>query len=119
MTRKPLQYSQSLMIAIEDQRAKVDTREILTRSQQKLQAEVQELETLEDEKKMIAKDLADCRNNILGLVRLYDTLEAQEQDIDVLLQAARDSVHALRSKGIEVPEARKGETQQQAIARNG
>lgn len=103
MSRKPLQHSQSLAMAIEEQRAKADTRQILTRSQAKLADELKNLAALESEKAGISTDLASTRANLLGLTKLYDRLEGEERDIDVLIRASRDAVHALRSEGIEVP----------------
>lgn len=103
MTRKPLQHSQSLAMAIEEQRAKTDTRQILTRSQAKLADELKNLANLEGEKAVISSDLAQTRTNLLSLTKLYDRLEGEERDIDVLIRASRDAVHALRSEGIEMP----------------
>ena len=102
MSRKPLQHSQTLALAIEEQRAKTDNRQILTRSQAKLADELKNLAALESEKAGISTDLASTRANLLGLTKLYDRLEGEERDIDVLIRASRDAVHALRSEGIEV-----------------
>ena len=56
MSRKPLQHSQSLAMAIEEQRAKTDTRQILTRSQAKLADELKNLAALESEKAGISTE---------------------------------------------------------------
>ena len=103
MSRKPLQHSQSLAMAIEEQRAKTATRQILTRSRAKLADELKNLAALESENAGISTDLASTRANLLALTKLYDRLEGEERDIDVLIRASRDAVHALRSEGIEVP----------------
>ena len=70
MSRKPLQHSQSLAMAIEEQRAKTDTRQILTRSQAKLADELKNLAALESEKAGISTDLASTRANLLDGTRI-------------------------------------------------
>ena len=97
MSRKPLQHSQSLAMAIEEQRAKTDTRQILTRSQAKLADELKNLAALESEKAGISTDLASTRANLLALTKLYDRLEGEERDIDVLIRASRFHEERLRA----------------------
>lgn len=103
MSRKPLQHSQSLAMAIEEQRQRPIPARYSPGRRRNSPDELKNLAALESEKAGISTDLALTRANLLALTKLYDRLEGEERDIDVLIRASRDAVHALRSEGIEVP----------------
>ena len=102
MSRKPLQHNLALQHAIEEMRGDVDNRQILTRSQQRLDQGLTNVASYQMEAKLIRDDIKKTRGNIVQMTKLLDTLEGQERDIEVLLKSELDSVNALQQAGVSI-----------------
>lgn len=92
-----------LQLKIDEKRREVGGRDILTRSQAALSDLVAELAALEDERGEIVGERDQCGKNIVDLTMIYDKLDDQVTDIDALIAAKRNSVHALESAGVKLP----------------
>lgn len=92
-----------LQLKIDEKRREVGGRDILTRSQAALADLSNELSALDDERSEMVAERERCGGNIVSLTMIYDKLDDQVTDIDALIAAKRNAMHALESAGVKLP----------------
>ncbi|MFA5898320.1 MAG: hypothetical protein WC829_04325 [Hyphomicrobium sp.] len=92
----------ALQSAIEQKRASEDGRQILTRSEQKLERQMGEAAELQHALKGLDKDIRSTRANIARLQEVLALMEANHRDLSADLRSTLQSVHSLQMDGVSL-----------------
>lgn len=92
----------ALQKAIEDKRDRETGRQILSRSEQKLERQMYDATEMQAQIKTLDRDIAATRANIARLTDLLVTLETNRRDLGADLRSTLQSIHQLQMDGVSL-----------------